>query len=62
MTFAYRTKDDVSTCTSTPIRDDEQFEYFGFLKDAQCFEHTEGGVTLDARASLDSVSFILIIP
>lgn len=52
----YRTKDGISTCTSTPIMDDERFEYFEFLKYAQCFEHTEGGVNLDARASFVSYS------
>ena len=54
MTYAHRTKDGIATCTSAPIRDDERFEYFEFLNDAQCFEHTEGGVILDARASLVS--------
>ena len=55
--FAYcRTKGGAATCTSVPIRDDEQFEYFEFLNDAQCFEHTEGGIALDDRASLVSLS------
>ena len=49
--FAHcRTKDDAATCTSAPIRDDERFEYFDFLNDAQCFEHTKGGIALDAMA------------
>ena len=47
-----RTKDGAATCTFIPIRDDAQFEHFDFLNDAQCFEHTEGGMALDARASL----------
>ena len=50
-----RTKDGACTCTFAPIRDDERFEYFDFLNDAQCFEHTEGGgIALDTRASLIS--------
>ena len=55
-TCAHRTKDGVATCTSVAISDDERFEYFEFLNNAQCFEHNEGGVTLDARASLVSFS------
>ena len=51
-----RTKDGATTCTSAPIHDDEQFQYFEFLNNAQCFEHTEGGIALDARASLVSLS------
>ena len=51
-----RTKDGAATCTSAPIHDDEQFQYFEFLNNAQCFEHTEGGIALDARASLVSLS------
>ena len=30
--------------------------YFDFLNDAQCFEHTEGGIASDARASFVSLS------
>ena len=36
-----RTKDGAATCTFASIRDDERFEYFDFLNDAQCFEHTD---------------------
>ena len=57
MTCSHRTKDGVATCVSAPIGDDERFEYFEFLDDTQCFEHTEGGVTLDARASFVSCSY-----
>ena len=61
MLACFRTKDGTATCTSAPIRDDERFEYFDFLNDAQCFEHTEGGIALDARASLVSLSISYII-
>ena len=50
------TKDGAATCTFTPICDDERFEYFDFLHDAQRFEHTEGDIALDARASFVSLS------
>ena len=56
-----RTKDGTATCTSAPIRDDERFEYFDFLNDAQCFEHTEGGIALDARASFVSLNIFSTI-
>ena len=61
MLACFRTKDGTATCTSAPIRDDERFEYFDFLNDAQCFEHTEGGIALDARASLVSLNIFSTI-